>query len=276
MSEIVCLNGKIVPSEDAKISVFDHGFLYGDGIYETIQWQNGKLKNFTNHYARLQNSAKLLQLEAPYSAEELRRQTDAIAKSDGIGRNLRIRITITRGINNFDFSQPKQPTVLVSAHPLKNYGQERQQGVKVITTPKLARVLPNCKHTSLIAMIHAKQLATQQNAFEVIFCNDEIILEGSICNISYLKNNTLHIAPKNLVLAGTTQKVIVEQIAPNLNWQVSAEAFTAKNLLTADAVWLTNAVYQILPVIAINGEPIKTHQWQALTQQVYQLLKKNI
>jgi len=254
---LVYLNGKILPAEQACISVFDHGFLYGDGVYETLNWHDDAVHNFTAHDARLRASAAQLRLTVPLATAELCAVTTELAQLSGLSV-ARLRITVTRGVNGFVFAEPTQPTLLITIAPLADYSQQQRDGVRVITTPRVARPLPTCKHISLVAMAYAKQLASAAGAFETIFCDpdDGALLEGSVSNLSYLRDGVLTLAPVERVLAGTTQQQLIDTVVPVLGWQVRHAASIATEVCAADAVFISNALFGVLAVREIDGVAI--------------------
>ena len=251
---IVFLNGKFVESKKAKISIFDHGFLYGDGIYETLRTKNGKIWQLKEHLKRLQNSAKLLKLTLPFPLNKIGKLIEETIHRNHFPES-RIRVTVTRGINNFDFTTCQKPTLCIQVHPLKPQPQKiYDAGVKIITL-QLERVLPEAKTISLLPFIVGQQKIAEKKAYEAVFINPQgYVLEGTVTNIFIVKNNIL-ITTKNNILEGTTRKLILK-IAQKNGLKTKITDFKLPTLYNADEVFITNAPRGIIPVIQVDKKKI--------------------
>ena len=246
----VFLNGEILPAKKAKISLFDHGFLYGDGIYETLRTKNGELFDFENHFRRLKKSAEKLEIPIFFSEKELFDAAKKIVEKNHFPES-RVRITVSRGENHFSFCGAKNPTVAIFAEKLPDFSREKKSGVK-ITTIKLSRFLPEIKSISLLPMILAKQKAQKIGAFETLFLRKNgAISEGSVSNVIFRKGKKVFSAPKKVALAGTTQKKVLEKAREN--FEVLEVEFWVDDLKNADEVLLLNSVFGVVPVAEIDG-----------------------
>lgn len=250
----VCLNGKLVKEREARVSVFDHGFLYGDGVYETLRTYGGKVWQLREHLKRLRGSARLLQIGVPWSDGQVSNWLEALLEKNGF-RESRIRISVSRGENGFDFTMSKKPTLVIVASKLVPEPVEvYTKGVSLISLP-WQRFLPQAKTTSLLPMILAQPLLKQKKAYEGIFLDEKKnVLEGTMTNITAVFGNTL-IAPKDGVLSGETQKTVL-QIAKKCGLTVKWGKLSLKKLLQADEVFLTSTVREIMPVRMVDGKKI--------------------
>jgi branched-chain amino acid aminotransferase len=250
----VCLNGKLVRSDLAKVSVFDHGFLYGDGVYETLRTYGGKVWQLREHLVRLRSSARALKIEVPWSDEQVSNWLNALLKANGFVES-RIRISVTRGVNGFDFTASKEPTLVIVASKLVPEPVEvYTKGVSLISLP-WQRFLPNVKTSNVLPMILAQPLLKKKKAYEGIFLDQKKnVLEGTMTNVTAVFGNTL-IAPKDGVLAGETQKTVL-QIAKKNGLSIKRGKLSLKKLLQADEVFLTSTVREIMPVRMVDGKKI--------------------
>lgn len=265
---IVFLNGKFVKKEKAKISVFDHGFLYGDGVYETLRTSNGKIWQLNDHLKRLKNSAKLLQLSLPYPLKKIGHLIEKTLKRNGFEES-RIRVTLTRGMNHFDFKSCRKPTFCIQVQPLRPQPENiYKKGVKIVMMP-IERALPEAKSVSLLPFIIGQQKAASQKAYETIFINTRgYVLEGTMTNIFMVKNGVL-ITPRSNILEGTTRKSIL-QLAKKMSIPTKINDFKGAHLYQADEVFLTNAPRGIIPAIRVDGRKIGKGIPGAITQKLSQ------
>jgi branched-subunit amino acid aminotransferase/4-amino-4-deoxychorismate lyase len=248
--DFIILNGELVSSEQAKVSVFDHGFLYGDGIYETLQTLNGKPLNLQNHLKRLHSSANLMQIDVPWSDEKLEKMITDLITANTI-QAARVRITVTRGQNSFDFTGATSPTLVITSSAMADYSKFKT-GVDV-TTLKMIRVLPEAKTISLLPMILAKQKAQNEDCFECLFLDDNgMITEGSVCNILSRKENNVFVTPSAKILAGTKQKQVLQALLKS-DYKVAERSFTPQEVTEeCDEVLLLNSIFGVLPVKSIE------------------------
>lgn len=271
---LLFLNGKFVHFEDAKISVFDHGFLYGDGIYETMRTYDGLIFNFEAHYKRLKKSADLLKLQMPYSEKEI---FDIIKEL--ISKNAllaaRVRITLSRGSNDFSFNNCKEATFCITATSLEEEPEEvYQKGVKVITVP-FCRSIPEIKSVSLLPMVRAQQEAFAKHAYEALFLDEGgHVTEGSITNVYFVRQDEIHI-PELDMLSGTVREVILG-LAAKAGYALVFERCYKEAFYEAEEIFLTNAIRGIIPVSHIDDFPVNIVVPGEVTMHLMDLWKKNI
>ncbi len=279
MTMIVFLDGRFVEALKAKVSIFDHGFLYGDGVYETLRTYGGKIWQLDEHLRRLTNSAKMLGLKLPVSRAQIgewvrevvrRNESADRLKLSSRARNARrcewrMRITLTRGQNSFDFLSCKKPTLVIAVQKLKSEPQAiYRQGVLVVTV-KMERFLPEAKTISLLPFILARRGMARKRAYEGIFVDARgYVREGTITNVFMVKDGVLW-TPKSGILPGTTREVVLKivrgmggrgKVIPAGGPVVRVADFKLAQLYAADEVFLTNAPRGIIPVREIDGRKI--------------------
>jgi len=249
---IIYINGKFYKEQDAKISVFDHGFLYGDGVYETLRTYNGKLFRFEDHYDRLVRSAKLIGLDFDDDLRYAVQQT--IAKNQLT--EARVRITVSRGAGpiGLDPALCGHPTVVIIATEFKPYPPEiYENGVKLIVAKTIRNhpqaINPEIKSLNFLNNILAKVEAKKAGAFDAIMLNWEgVVAEATIANVFIVKDGVLITPPVEVgLLNGITRQIVIDCVR-QLNIPFQEKRFKADELLVADEVFLTNTSGEVVPV----------------------------
>lgn len=250
---ILCVNGRFVPSNKAKISALDNGFLYGDGFYDTMRTYNGVLLELEEHLSRIEHSATRMQIALPWSRHLLRSWILILIKKNRL-KEARVRVTITRGTHGFDFIASRDPTLIISAEKLQIPSTVYSKGVVAITM-KLERLMPDIKTIGLTNMIVAYQASSELDAYEVI-CHTSTgrVLEGASTNVFLVSRGSL-ITPKKGILPGMTRKCIL-MIARSMKLNVKVQDFSFRRLYSADEIFLTNRPREIIPVIQVNNRVI--------------------
>ncbi|MCD6109613.1 aminotransferase class IV family protein [bacterium] len=243
------LNGKLVESKKAVIPITDHGFLYGDGIYETMRTKNGKLWLFNEHIKRLNNSAKEVGIKVPYKKADIFKQIILLMKKNKIAE-ARIRLTLSRGSNDFNFGSAKTPTFLVEAKKLTFPPKEfYKKGISVVTY-NIERPMAQLKSTSMLPSILAYRYAKKKHAYEALLvdCNNRIT-ECSMSNVFFVKKGKL-ITPKDDILKGTVRGFIIKKT------KVKLTVIKKKDLSKMDEAFITGTVKGILPITKIDGKKV--------------------
>lgn len=252
----VYLNGKLVEERTARISALDNGFLYGDGIYETMRTYGGKILEIDFHLERLAKSAQFLGIRLPYTLEFLKRQCLHLAGVNRLGES-RMRITLSRGANGFDFLTSRKPTLLISCEKLTAVRKDYTHGVSVITM-RLSRVLPEIKTLGLTHMMVAYRAAAKQKGqkvYEVILVDEKgFVREGASTNIFVVKKKVV-LTPGQNILKGLTRDRVI-QLVRKLGLKISIVDFSTKALANADEIFLTNRPREIIPVVRLNGKKV--------------------
>lgn len=270
----VFLNDEFLPSEDAKISIFDHGFLYGDGIYETMRTYDGLIFNFEAHYKRFKRSADLLKLHMPHSEKEIFNIVKELLKKNSL-LNARVRITLTRGDNQFSFTSCDVPTLCITAVQLKKEEDTTySEGVKVVTIP-FSRPLPEIKSISLLPMVRAQQEIAAKHAYEALFVDmDGYITEGSVTNVYFIKGGEIHV-PEMDMLSGTVREIILG-LASRAGFPLVFERCYKESFYEADEIFLTNAIRGIIPVSHIDDFPLNGKVPGEITAKLMLLWNDNL
>lgn len=261
MSRYCFLNGKILLESDAKISIFDEGFIYGYGVYETMRTYNKRLINWDSHFERLTHSLNATNLELPYTKPQLLKFINQLIKKN-TDNEYRIRLTISAGLN-------KQPTTLISLQPLQlPTTKQYKNGVSVMTT-LLSRPLPSIKSTNLLAQKLLWQEMQTKQAFEAIFIDPNgNVLEGSRSNLLIIKDQKIY-TPKKDILKGTTSRLI-NQFSDQLNIPFTAKSLTLKDFLKADEAFITNTIIGVVPINQVDTHKIPTGPITPQLQTAYQ------
>lgn len=255
----VIINGKLIDAKKAVISISDHGFKYGDAIYETIRTINGKPWLLNEHFKRLKESAKVTGIRVKYSNAEFKKMIDLLIKKNGF-KESRIRITVTRGNNDFDFKTCKDPLTLIEVTNLPPFRQSK--GISV-TTMHIERTAPEIKSTSMLPSILARR---NKGAETLLIDHNKNITEGSFSNIFAVKNGTL-ITPKDGILKGTTRDYILAKYKKSKEAQIPL-----KNIYNYDEIFLTSSTKGVIPVIKVDGKPINNGKIGRITKQIIKLL----
>ncbi|RJQ32505.1 MAG: branched-chain-amino-acid transaminase [Peptococcaceae bacterium] len=263
MSAFVYLNGDYVPAENAKVSVFDHGFLYGDGVFETMRAYGRRVFMLAEHLERLYRSAAIISLVIPYRIEELAAAVEGTIQRNNLS-GAYIRLSISRGVGplGIDPLSCTGPTVVCMARALAGYPAELySQGVRAVTvrtrrTPAEA-LDPAAKTFNFLNNIMAKIEANAAGAYEGIMLNSSgYVAEGTVSNLFLLRRGALLTpAPEAGILPGITRNVVLE-LAVGQGLKVVETLFGPDELYAAEEMFLTNSSWELLPVVTVDGFPI--------------------
>ncbi|MBN3556345.1 branched-chain-amino-acid transaminase [Fictibacillus nanhaiensis] len=259
----VYVNGEHVLKEDAKVSVYDHGFLYGDGVFEGIRVYNGNVYRLEEHLQRLYESAQSIMLTIPHTKEEL---TDIIVQTlqKNKYRDAYIRLVISRGKGNLglDPFTCGQPGVIVIAEQLALFPKKLYEtGLEIITVASRRNrpdvLSPKVKSLNYLNNILVKIEASLAGVSEALMLNDQgYVAEGSADNVFIIKGNTIKTPPGYLgALEGITRNAIVE-IARAQGYKMVEEPFTRHDVYVADEVFLTGTAAEVIAVVKVDGRVI--------------------
>jgi D-alanine transaminase len=258
MSRIVYVNGAYLPEEEATISIFDRGFIFGDGIYEVSAVLGGKLVDCEAHLARLERSCGEIGLALPWSKAELVAIHQELIARNGLDEG-GIYLQVSRGAADRDFAFPKdvKPTLVM-------FTQARQvadvpaakTGIKVVSTPDLRWARRDIKSVNLLAPVLAKQFAAQNGAQEAWLVEDGVVTEGASSTAWIVKGKTLISRPlSNKVLPGITRKAVLAFLAES-GFSFEEREFTLDEALDAEEAFITSASSFVMPVTTIDGHSI--------------------
>lgn len=253
----VYLNGEFLPPDQARVSVFDRGFIFGDGVYEVIPVFGGRLFRLPHHLSRLDASLGAIRLRNPHTQQEWNDIfTRLLAAGSG---DQSIYLQITRGVAPRDHAFPPNitPTVFAYAQPLKYSPPEQlAQGVAAVTAADIRWQRCDIKAIALLANALLRQEAIDLGAVEAILVRDGLVTEGAASNIFVVKNGRLVTPPKGpFILPGITRDLVVE-IARARGIPCDELPVKIETLTSADEVWLTSSTKEILPITRIDGRPV--------------------
>jgi len=277
----IYLDGKYVSDDEAKISVFDHGLLYGDGVFEGIRLYAGRIFRLQQHLDRLFNSAKAILLPIPLTKQQLIEACCETCRQNKLQDGY-IRLVVTRGVGYLGLSpfRCKNPAVFIIADTIELYPEEVYlKGLKLITASTQrtnpAAVSPSIKSLNYLNNILAKIEAINAGAAEAIMLNSQgHVAECTGDNIFIVRSGKLETPPVSAgALVGITRQVVFE-LAARRGIAVSEPNLTRYDLLTADEVFLTGTAAEIVPVASIDGRVIGDGQPGALTLKLTEDFRK--
>lgn len=259
MPDIGYLNGLFSPLEEIKISPDDRGFLFGDGVYEVIRAYHGVPAFWSEHFARLARSAREIQLKFSLEQTDFQRLLLSGLQQSGY-REGKIYIQVTRGVAPRDhiFPAKEEPTIFLSFRKMVSLSKEVcRRGVSAITLPDIRWDRCDIKSLNLLPNVLAKQKAHEANAFEAIFVRDGWVSEGATSNIFVVRDGVIITPERNhFVLAGVTQQQVV-MLAQAKGLDVQFRPIPVSDLFRYDEVFLVGTTIEVLPVIQVNGQPIR-------------------
>jgi D-alanine transaminase len=258
MSEIVYLNGEFMPLDNAKVSVLDRGFIFGDGVYEVIPVYSRHPFRMQEHLVRFERSHQAIRLQNPLSdAEWTRLVQDLIARNAGEDQS--IYLQVTRGVAKRDHAFPKdvKPTVFGMSSLLSTPSSEAvDSGVHAITTIDYRWLKCDVKSISLLGNCMLRQLAADADALEVVMFRDGFLTEGSSSNVFVVRNGVILATPKNnLVLPGITYDVVIELAQAN-GLPLEVRPISEAEVRTADEIWVTSSTKEVLSVTTLDEKAV--------------------
>jgi branched-chain amino acid aminotransferase len=279
----IFLNDRFVRKEDAMVSVFDHGFLYGDGVYETLRAYGGRIFRLRQHLARLRRSASLIGLEIPIVEQDLIAVLQEAMKRNNL-TDAYLRITVSRGEGNIGLD-PRlcpRPTVVVISLPLQPYPVELfNAGVSLaivnIRRNLAAALPPMIKSLNFLNNILAKQEASRVGAFDGLMLNAEgHITECTTSNMFFVKNQCVYTPSVACgILDGITREIVLS-LAREQEFATEEGCYLPETLLEADECFLTNTTMEIMPVQDIDKRPIGKERPGPVTGRLRELFRANL
>lgn len=276
---IVFLNKKYIALEEVKISPYDRGFHYADGVYEALRSYNGKLFRFESHMKRLR-----------YSLNELNIGFNSLNEFDSISfklaemnkilpKDFSVYIQITRGVQfprKHNYDDDLTPTVFVSVSKLENNSEQLEKGVKVILEEDIRWTRCDIKSISILPSIMAKTKAVNLNAYEAIFHRDDKITEGSHTNFFAVKDDVVYTAPlSNFILEGITREVLIELCSKH-NFRVVEDYIVLRHIKSYDEFFITGTTTEITPVIQIDDWMVGSGSPGKLTMVLQKYFREHV
>ncbi|PBI84883.1 D-alanine aminotransferase [Variovorax boronicumulans] len=265
------LNGEFTPLRDAKISVLDRGFIFGDGIYEVIPVYFGAPFCFDEHIARLERSLAELQIDNPYSRDEWRAIATQLAAPQGKAPQA-IYFQVSRGVAPRDHVMVRglRPTVFAMVNPLPPVADAvRAKGVACVTADDFRWQKAHIKSTSLLGAVLARQISVEAGATETVMFRGEWLSEASSSNVWIVKDGTLIGPPKdNLVLTGIRYGLL-ERLCQDSGIPFALRRVSRDEVFGADELLLSSATKEVLPVVTLDGQAIGNGHPGPIYQSLY-------
>lgn len=278
----VYIDGVFYEKEEAKISVFDHGFLYGDGVFEGIRSYNRRVFKLKEHIDRLYNSAKAIMLDIPYEKQEIEKAIIETLRINDLS-DAYIRVVVSRGVGDLglDPRKCKKPSLVIITDKIVLYPQEfYEKGLELITVSTrrnlCSAVNPAIKSLNYLNNIFAKIEAIRAGCEEAIMLNkDGYVAECTGDNIFIIKNNVLITPPIYIgALPGITRDVVIDIAKNKLKLLVKEEPFTVYDVYTADECFLTGTAAEVIPVVKVDSRIINDGNPGEITRQIIKIFKE--
>jgi D-alanine transaminase len=271
----VYLNGRFLPLDDAKISVLDRGFIYGDGVYEVIPVYHRQPYRLRQHLARLQRSLDGIGLANPHTDaewESIIRELVARTPFDDQG----VYFQVTRGVAKRDHSFPPgvAPTVFMMSNPLPLPTAEQvERGVAVVTATDERWLHCDLKTISLLGNVLARQRATDAGAAETVLFRNGFLTEASASNVFIVVDGVILVPPKdNQILPGITYDAALE-LAVGGGLAVEVRPISREEALAADEMWLSSSTKEVLAVTTVDGNSFAEGSPGPVFRKMYELFQ---
>jgi branched-chain amino acid aminotransferase len=280
----IYIDGRHYDKSEAKVSVFDHGLLYGDGVFEGIRAYNGRIFRLREHLERLHSSARAILLELPWSVDELEQIVVETVRLNEL-RDAYIRLVVTRGVGDLglDMRKCKRPSLICIADKIELYPDTvYARGLDIVTSawrrPGPDVLNPNVKSLNYINNILARAQATRAGAQEAILLNAQgFVAECSGDNIFYYYKGAVVTPPVSAgLLEGITRQAVLDLLRDSLEVPVREELFTNVQLLRAEEVFLTGTGAEVVPVHSIDGVTIGAGKPGPFTARLVKAFKEHV
>lgn len=260
---VIYLDGEWVPAAEAMVSVFDHGYLYGDGVFEGIRAYNGRVWKLTEHVERLYDSARVIRMEIPISPEEMEEVVVESCRRNDLW-DAYIRLVVSRGVGDLGLDPRKcpAPTIVCIADVIKLFPPEMFENGLAIVTASTRRNLPEALNprikglnylNNILAKIEANDAGVQE---ALMLTQDGYVSEGTGDNVFIVKKGVVKTpAPHHGILHGITRELIME-IAVDQGYGLYEGTLTRYDVYTADECFLTGTAAEVIPVVKVDGRLI--------------------
>jgi len=272
----VFLNGKLLPIEQATVSVLDRGFIFGDGVYELVPVYSRVPFRLEEHLARLERSLGEAKIRNPYARAQWRAHIYQLIDAQPF-EDQGIYFQVTRGVAKRDHAFPKavEPTVFMMANPLTNPpAAQVEQGAPAVSALDNRWLRCDIKSISLIGNVLLRQLSAEADAAETILFRDGKLTEASASNVFIVKRGAIQSPPKtNLILPGITYDVVVELARANA-LPLEFKDVTQAEVRAADEVWVTSSSKEVLAIVELDGQRIGDGHPGPVFRRMYQLYQE--
>lgn len=281
MGRLAIIDGQRRPPEQATISVYDRGFLYGDSVFETIRTYGGRLFALEEHLERLEESAEKMGFALPVGREELAAETRTGVEASGNEESY-ARVMVTRGVGplGLDTTLAQGPCRVILVEPLKTPPAEHYRtGIDAICveTVRASDAAESAKIGNYLASALALKKAKEAGAHEALVVNrDGLVVEGTTANIFVVRRGRLCTPDLGIgVLAGITRKEVLAA-AEAMDITVDFATLTPAEILGVDEVFLTSSIRELMPVVRVDGHPIGDGEPGEITRQLHRAFRKRV
>ncbi len=251
---IFCINGKFVPANQAKVSVLDNGFLYGDGFYDTSRVYDGVVFELESHLKRIASSAQKMALVFPWPMKTVGRWIQTVVTKNRL-QDAKVRVTVTRGFHGTEFGLEHRPTLVITCARVRMDREVSKKGVAAAFV-RAERTWPEIKTIGLTGRMLAARSALPHGAEEVICLGEKNrVREGAFTNVFLVKNGRLLTPKIGRILPGLTRHRVLA-LARTAGLPVAVRDLPKSALFHADEIFLTNRVREIIPVVRLNGKKV--------------------
>ena len=272
---VVYLNGEFLPLAQAKISVLDRGFIYGDGVYEVVPVYGRRPFRLVEHLARLSHSLAGIRLGDPHPARWKDLVAELIAHQPFDDQSLYLQIT--RGVAKREHAFPAgvAPTVFMMSNPLVLPTREQvERGVGVVTAQDTRWLHCDLKVTSLVANVLMRQLAIDQGAVETVMFRSGYLTEASASNVLIVHDGTVVAPPRdNLILPGITYDAALD-LAQRIGVPFEVRAVSHAETMGADEMWLSSSTKEVLAVTTVDGRPYRSGKPGPVFRRVWEAFQR--
>lgn len=260
---LIFINGSIVSEGDAKVSVLDRGFMYGDGIFETLRAYSGAIFRCDSHIDRLFGSAEAIYLKIPFTRDYLEEALYKCLKANYL-QDAYLRLSITRGKakTGLDIEEGAKPTFVIVSRAFNGYPKDLyRKGIPaaVVRTRRIppSALSPEIKSLNFLNNILARAEAAHLGALEGIMLSTEgYVAEGTVSNVFIVKDGVIKTPPLNVgVLNGVTRSTVIELARKN-GLPLIEQPFYPEELYQADECFITSTLYEVMPVTSLNNKPL--------------------
>jgi D-alanine transaminase len=274
----VYLNGEYLPLAEARISVLDRGFTFGDGVYEVLLVYKRKIFRLEEHLNRLDNSLAAIYMDNPLNHDEWCQVMSRLIKNNPVN-DQSLYLQVTRGVSERDHAihLARNPTVFAMSNPVPQ--RNFTAGIAAITCEDIRWKLCNIKAITLLPSILLRHQALQSGATEAILLKNGKVTEGAASNVFIVTGDKIKTPPKDgSLLPGITRDLVVELLQQE-GIVCEESVLTEKELVNADEIWITSSTWEIVPVIKLDNRPVGNGQpgkfWQQ-AMDIYTRFKNSI
>jgi D-alanine transaminase len=272
----VFLNGKLVPLEQANVSVLDRGFIFGDGVYELVPVYSRVPFRIDEHLTRLERSLGEAKIRNPYSRAQWRSHIYQLVDAQAFD-DQGVYFQVTRGVAKRDHALPKniEPTVFMMSNPLVAPAQEQvEKGARALTAQDNRWLRCDIKSISLIGNCLLRQMSAEAGAVETILFRDGKLTEASASNVFIVKRGVIHSPPKsNLILPGITYDVVSELAHAN-NLPIEFREVSEAEVRAADEIWVTSSSKEVLAIVELDGKRVGDGRPGPVFRRMHQLYQE--